>query len=225
MSWLKKLFYPTGCLVCGGTLSGDERCICRHCLPKLPRTEFHLNPGNPAEQLFYGRCEVERCACFCYYERGGDLRHIIHQFKYHDSPRSAWQLGDLYARELLLTGWQKPIDILIPVPLHFLKKNSRGYNQSEWIARGLSNVWQKPIRTDVLRKKRHNTSQTHKSLYERYLNATDSYLLKNEKQLAGKHLLLIDDVLTSGSTLEACVHALKSLPNVKISILTLGFAE
>ncbi|MGL4292353.1 MAG: ComF family protein, partial [Bacteroidales bacterium] len=210
---------------CGNSLINEERCYCLHCNQRLPRTRFHEQAGNLAEQLFYGRCEVERVACFCYFEKGGSFREAIHRFKYHDSPRTAFNLGALYARELQSIGWQVPIDILLPVPLHWIKQLKRGYNQSEWIARGVGSVWQKPIRTDILIKRHHTPSQTRKSIYDRYLNASAGFKLKKKQNLEGKHILLIDDVLTSGSTLEACISALQQIPQVKISILTLGFAE
>ncbi|MEG1585734.1 MAG: phosphoribosyltransferase family protein [Bacteroidales bacterium] len=221
---LRTLFFPRKCLMCANTLSGDETCFCRHCLPRLPRTRFDKQPDNPAEQLFFGKCEIERVACFCYFEKGGTFRNAIHQFKYHDSPKTAFRLGALYAREIA-PEWSDPIDLLIPVPLHWYKQLQRGYNQSEWIARGLASVWHKPIRTDILSKRQNTSTQTRKSIYDRYRNTAQAFRLRSTTPLAGKHILLVDDVLTSGSTLEACAQALQAAEGIKISILTLGFAE
>lgn len=225
ISHITRFLFPAHCLMCGDQLSGDETCFCRHCLPRLPRTNFHLQADNPAEQLFFGKTAIEKAACYCYFEKGGAFRKAIHQFKYHDSPKTAFRLGKLFASELRITGWEGPIDILIPVPLHWIKQMHRGYNQSEWIARGLADVWHKPIYTHILKRERHTSTQTRKSFYDRYLNAGGSFRIRPTTALTGKHILLVDDVLTSGATLEACAQALHSIPGVKISILTLGFAE
>lgn len=217
--------FPDGCLICQRPLGREENCFCRHCDPQLPRTGFHLRPDNPGEQLFFGKCEVERVASFCYFEKGNRFRHTIHRFKYHDSPRTAFRMGAFYAAELARTNWQAPIDIIVPVPLHPVKQFKRGYNQSFWIARGLGSVWHIPVNSHLLRKKANTDTQTRRSLYERYVNAQNSFRKRGNESLQGCHILLVDDVLTSGSTLEACVHAFQWVSDVKISILTLGFAE
>ncbi|MEG1903495.1 MAG: phosphoribosyltransferase family protein [Bacteroidales bacterium] len=222
---LRSLFFPNNCLMCGTLLANQEDCFCLHCAAKLPRTHFHRQPGNPAEQLFYGKCDIERAVSFCYFEKGSRFRKVIHQFKYNDSPRTAFRLGAFYAQELSRTHWQLPVDLIHPVPLHWSKQLKRGYNQSEWIARGLAKTWQKPLHTHITRKQLSTTSQTRKSLYDRYLNTQGSFRLCEPTLLTGKHILLVDDVLTSGSTLEACAHAIHQAAGVKISILTLGFAE
>lgn len=219
------LLFPDGCLLCQRPLTKEESCFCRHCNPHLPRTNFHLTPDNRGEQLFFGKCDVERVASFCYFEKGNQFRQTIHRFKYHDSPATAFRMGAFYAEELAKTNWQTPIDLIIPVPLHPLKLLKRGYNQSEWIAKGLHSVWQIPVNTRLLRKKANTDTQTRRSLYDRYINAQNSFTKRHELPPHVKHLLLVDDVLTSGSTLEACVHALNDASDVKISILTLGFAE
>jgi Predicted amidophosphoribosyltransferases len=146
-------------------------------------------------------------------------------FKYHNSSRTAYRLGMLYGRELMADNWQRPIDLLSPVPLHWLKQLQRGYNQSEWIAQGLSHIWNIPVRTDLLKRRRNTTTQTQKNIYERFLNADEAFEARKNTLLNGRHILLVDDVLTSGSTLCACAEALHATADLKISILTLGFAE
>lgn len=222
---LLKLLYPASCLVCGTPLSGREECICRFCLPHLPHTGFHLQPDNKAEQLFFGKAEIERCACFCYFRKGDRFRELIHEFKYRDNRKAAYRMGRLYARILQADRWDAPFACIIPVPLHPFKKIRRGYNQSEWIARGIASVWQTPLRNDILYKRKATSTQTRKGFFERHANASGSFAVREAPALEGRHILLIDDVLTSGSTLTACIGALRQAANVKISILTLGFAE
>lgn len=222
---LLPLLFPSNCPFCQKPLTIGELSLCRHCDSHLPRTDFHLQPNNPAEQRFYGKQPVERCTCYCYYRKDERLQSLIHQFKYHDNRLLARQLAQKYATEILPSGWHHPIQAIIPVPLHPFKRMSRGYNQSEWIASGLADIWQIPLHSDLLIKERHTSSQTDKSIFERHLNTAHTFRLCKPEQLAGKHILLVDDVLTSGSTLEACIEALLLASNTKISILTLGFAE
>ncbi|MEG1616748.1 MAG: phosphoribosyltransferase family protein [Bacteroidales bacterium] len=219
------LLFPKSCLICENPLCKGEEGVCRYCLGHLPRTNFHLEKDNPAEQLFFGKCEIQQAASFCYFEKGNDLRRLIHEFKYRNNRDVAVQLGALYGRELMRSDWSDGIDLIVPVPLHYYKKIKRGYNQSEYIARGLSSALCKPLCNSVLRKERNAATQTRKTLYDRYLNADRSFSLHNGAKLSGKHLLLVDDVLTSGATLEACANTLLAIPDVKISIITLAFAE
>ena len=222
---MRNLFYPPNCLLCQRPLVRTEQALCAHCLPLLPRTNFHLQQDNPADQLFFGRIPVHKAAAFCFFEKGNHFRSLIHAFKYHHQRNVAYELGRLYAQEIAPSKWHDGIDLLIPVPLYWYKKWKRGYNQSEWIARGIASVWNIPVATENLHKKRNNKTQTRKSLYDRYLNATSTYALKQDTGLIGKHILLVDDVLTSGATLEACASPLLTIPDIKISILTLAFAE
>ena len=219
-----RLFFPEQCRICGTPLLKGELCVCRRCNIRLPRTRFHLKQGNAAEQCFYGKVDIERAACFGYFRKGNDLRNIIHRMKYRDAPHTAYLMGQLYARELMYSGWNTDVDMLIPVPLHPLKEMQRCYNQSEQIARGIASIWGVPVETRVLRKRRHNKSQTKQSHEERYENTFGAFIARQAELIDGRHVVLIDDVLTSGSTLEACAHALRSVANVRISILTIGFA-
>ena len=196
--------------MCDTPLSGDEESVCRFCLPDLPVTRFHLTPDNRAEQLFFGKADIHRCACFCFYRKGDRFRELIHEFKYHDNRKAAYRIGLLYGKMLKNDGWHTPIDQIIPVPLHPLKRIKRGYNQSEWIARGIASVWNIPVLTRVLTKKKVTSTQTKKSLFERHLNTHDTFHTKAEALTDGMHILLVDDVLTSGSTLTACAISIQA---------------
>lgn len=219
------LFYPHICRICGRTLLTHEKFLCLHCIQNIPRTDFHIKESHPAEQLFRGKIETEEVYAFFYFTRNGDYRQLIHQIKYNGEKRCGQYMGSLFAQELVRDGKLQDIDIITPVPLHRSKERRRGYNQSEWIAKGVADVIQKDIHSRLLCRKRKNESQIHKSLYERWLNTRLTFQLDETADIEGKHILLVDDVITTGSTLLACAEALSELKNCKISLLALAIAQ
>ncbi|MDH6306082.1 ComF family protein [Parabacteroides sp. PF5-5] len=221
---LLSLFFPKLCLLCKVPLVQGEEHVCLLCLCDLPHTGFHLQEENPVFHLFTGKTSVVRAAAWLYFEKGGKVQRIIHSFKYHDNKDLARQFGRQMAIALQSSPYYKETDVLLPVPLHPRRERKRGYNQSEWICRGMASVWNKPLCTDVLRRKTASATQTNRSLYDRWLNMQEIFVLHNEHSLEGKHILLIDDVVTSGSTLSACANLLLTIPNVKVSILSLAVA-
>lgn len=222
---LLDIFYPRLCLVCKRSLLGEEKHICAHCLLNIPRTHFHRYKENPAEQLFRGKIRIEDAAAFFLFTQNGDYRHIIHEIKYHGEKECGYMLGAIYAQELIDDHRFGNIDFIVPVPLHKKKQRKRGYNQSEWIARGMADTWGKELRTDLILRNKDNRSQTNKSLYDRWLNTRDVFISQHAETLEGKHLLLVDDVITTGATLEACGQTLIGIKNIKISMIALAFAQ
>lgn len=221
---LLHLFFPKLCMLCQEPLVGGEEHICLKCLTQLPRTEHNYLEENPATCLFVGKAAVERAAAFLRYEKGSHVQQLIHALKYHGNREIGFRLGrmaGLHYHEALRTDLP---DLIIPVPLHPKKKKQRGYNQSEWIARGLTSLLHLPIDTTSLCRLKESTSQTNKQVYERWQNVHDIFAVTSPQLLTGKHILLIDDVITTGSTISACAEALLTVPGVRVSVLAVAMA-
>jgi ComF family protein len=202
-------------------LGENEEQICLQCLCKLPRTLFHRQDDNPLVWFFAGKIPILHATAFLYYRKKNAVSHLTHTFKYRGNKQLAFQLGRLAALEYTPC---RQIDLLIPVPLHPKKEKKRGYNQSEWICMGLASVWNIPVRTDVLRRKTPTSTQTGKLLHDRWRNMQNAFFTENAEVLQGQHVLLVDDVVTSGSTLVACAEALVQIPGVRVSIFALSIA-
>lgn len=218
------LIYPELCVVCNENLLNSEHQICLNCLNDLPRTGYHLLKNNPIEKRFWGKVPIFRGTAFFYFHKGSHFQKVLHSLKYKGNMEVGETLGKYAASDLLESDDFKTIDVIIPVPLHPKKYQLRGYNQSEWIGRGLSVILEKPMDLLTLRRIRENTTQTKKNVYERYENTEGIFEITDKNRLAGKHILLVDDVLTTGSTLEACIRVLLEIENVKVSIFTLAVA-
>ena len=221
---LLDLIYPNLCFICGETLLKSESHICLSCLNNIPRTNYHLLTDNPVEKRFWGRAPIYRGTSFFFFQKGSPFQKLLHELKYKGNKEIGEILGRYAAAELLNSPDFCSIDIIIPIPLHPKRFAQRGYNQSEWIGKGLSAVLDKPQDTNTLKRVKQTTTQTKKSVFERFENTEGIFELSGAKELEGKHLLLIDDVLTTGSTLNAAINTLLNIPNVKISIFTLAIA-
>lgn len=216
------LFFPAVCMVCGEQLVHSEECICLRCLYKLPRTHNFKQRDNAAELLMAGRIPFERIASFCVYAKGGMLPPLIHQLKYHRQQKVGLLLGRVFGEDMLGSDFMKTIDVIIPVPLHPKREKNRGYNQAEVIARGLSESTSLPVMVGNLSRVLFNPTQTKRSKTQRWENVKHIFRVNDPDLLAHKHLLLVDDVITTGSTIEACGIALQGCPEIKISVATLG---
>lgn len=218
------LFFPRTCIVCGNTLEHDEDYLCMQCLMDLPRTNYHLRSDNPIEQMFWGKIPVERATSYLYYRKGSDFRRILHLLKYGGCKELGEAMGRCMALELLPSGFFSGMDVIIPVPLHEKKKALRGYNQSEWIARGVAAVAKIPIDVTSVAREKNTDTQTRKSTFERWENVEGIFRLLDSDTFEGKHILLIDDVLTTGATILACASAFDEVRQIRISVLTLAVA-
>jgi ComF family protein len=218
------LLFPDLCIVCNENLQKNKQHICVNCLYGIPKTNFHLLIDNPIEKRFWGKVPVFRGTAFFYFQKGSPFQKLLHTLKYKGNKEIGEVLGKYAAADLLDSPDFRNVDVIIPVPLHPKRYKKRGYNQSEWIAKGLSEVLNIPQDTITLRRVRENTTQTKKSVFERYENTEGIFGLLDKNTLSGKHVLLVDDVLTTGSTLEACVNELLKSNNVKVSIFTLAVA-
>ncbi len=218
------LIFPRICIVCGDKLIQDEEYICLKCLLHLPRTNFHLHAKNRMEQLFYGRVPVEKAYAYFEFRKGSNYQKILHQLKYKGQKELGEFLGKRFAAELLQSGIFPQIDLICPVPLHPKKEKKRGYNQSFHIAKGLSAQFGVPVIKDNIRRIIQTGTQTKKSRFERWQNVEGIFEVTDPQLFDGKHLVLVDDVITTGATLEACISAILSCSSAKISVLTLAIA-
>lgn len=218
------LFYPRTCVVCERSLVDRERYICLECLLHLPINRNYLHPANEIFNLSNEKISLCQAASYMEYNKEGMGQKIVHAIKYKGDVWLGYYIGTRMAKDISISGFFEDIDYLVPIPLHPLKLKERGFNQSEIIAKGISAVTQIPVETKTLRRLKNNSSQTKKSISERWSNTTDLFSLKNKHFFEGKHVLIIDDVFTSGATLFACAKCFFDIPNVKISILTLAIA-
>ena len=231
MNWLYDLWddfisllFPRLCYACGNQLMRNENLICTECFVVIPRTNYHFIEDNPVAQLFWGRCLIEKAAAFSYYNKGSRIRKLIHNLKYNGIREIGYDLGRLYGLSLKTSGFINDIDIIIPVPLHPLKERIRGFNQSETISMGIADVTRLPVDIKSLARILVSVTQTKRSRYERWTNVEGIFQVIDSKSIMGKHILLVDDVITTGSTIESCANELLRIEGVKVSVVALAFA-
>ena len=220
------LIAPRACPVCGQRLTVGEEVICARCNLHLPRTHFAANAyENEMAKLFWGRIPIERAAALFYYEAGSEVSRIIYDLKYHHHPEIGWEMGRLAAQECARDAFFEGIDMIVPIPLAKRRERQRGYNQSTEIARGVAHATGLPIRSKVVRRIRFEGSQTQQSLQGRHENVEGVFELCWKADVQGKHILLIDDIVTSGATIVSCANELRKGGAAHFSILSLGFAK
>jgi ComF family protein len=231
MNWLYDLWddfisllFPRLCYACGNQLMRNESLICTECFVVIPRTNYHFIEDNPVAQLFWGRCLIEKAAAFSYYNKGSRIRKLIHNLKYNGIREIGYDLGRLYGLSLKTSGFINDIDIIIPVPLHPMKKRIRGFNQSETISMGIADATHLPVDIKSLARILVSATQTKRSRYERWTNVEGIFQVIDSETIMGKHVLLVDDVITTGSTIESCTNELLKIEGVKVSVVALAFA-
>lgn len=217
-----ELLFPVNCAGCNAPLQGEEKNLCLHCITNLPLTHNWKNRVNPTYKKMYGRFALEYANSFLYFTKSGLTQHLIHQFKYRNRKDLAVYLGYLFGQHLLKSTWINEIDTLLPIPLHPKKERQRGYNQSAHLALGITEATRIPTLEGVLIKAKNTPTQTRKSIIERVENVRDTFRVEDYAILKGKHILIVDDVLTTGSTIESAAFELLQIEDVKISFATLG---
>ena len=223
---LLDLISPRLCVVCGQRLTVSEDVICTKCNLHLPRTDFHQDPyENEMAKLFWHQIPVERATALFYYESHAETANILYELKYKNHPEVGEVMGRLMAKELQPSGFFDGIDGIVPIPLAKKRQRQRGYNQSLEIARGISAITSLPIYNKVVRRNVFEGSQTSKGRWERNENVEGVFKLKDASAIQGKHLLMVDDVVTTGATVIACVQELCKADNVKVSVIALGFSK
>jgi len=219
------LFYPRLCVGCGNALQQREQHLCLYCMMHLPETNFHKQKDNPLVNIFAGRVRVREVTSWLYYKKGNTVQQILHALKYKGKKELGAFLGENYGKIIIQEPRFQTVDFIIPIPLHPKKQRKRGYNQSEWIAKGLSAGMGKPYRTDVLRRAQFTDTQTRKSRFNRWENVKEVFEATPNESVYGKHLLVCDDVLTTGATMEAAISKLLTIPGVTVSVVTLATAQ
>ena len=219
------IIFSKTCAHCGVQLISHETALCLSCIQKMPLSNNYDQPNNAAEIRIAGRFPFERVATYALYTKGGVLQPLIHKLKYKNKRDIGIDLGYAFGCEISGSQFISPVDLIVPVPLHIKKERKRGYNQAMMIATGLSNSTGIPISTGNLLRTLHNPTQTKLSAKQRWENVAGIFCVKNPAEFENKHLLLVDDIITTGSTLEACAHAIEHCSNVKISIAVIGMAD
>lgn len=219
------LFYPNLCLACGDHLQIKGDIMCVSCNYKTPQTDFHIHKENEFTEHFWGRLQLYSGAALFKFTKGGRAQELLHALKYKNKPIVGVKLGELYGYKLKESPLFSSINYIIPVPLHPRKKHRRGYNQSAQFARGLASSMKIATAENILRRNVYTETQTKKSRIERMNNVANVFELFSPQKLENKHLLLVDDVITTGATLEACANKLLTIKGVQISMATIAIAR
>ncbi len=219
------LFFPNHCLGCSNSLYKGEEILCTRCILELPKTKYHEQIDNTIKSRLSGRLPLAHAMAFLKFRKTGVVQHLLHQLKYNNHPEVGIRLGKIYGKELADSGYGKDFDLIIPIPLHPSRKRRRGYNQSAKFAEGLSSSMQIPWDESIAERKIKTKTQTRKTKIERWENVKDVFFIKHPEKIVNKRILLIDDVITTGATLEACGHQLLNHGCSELSIACLAEAQ
>lgn len=217
------LLFPHICDGCGSDLLSKDSSLCLRCMEALPQTDFELHPGNPVEKKFYGRLPLANATAQYYFSKESLIQQLVHQVKYRNNRELGLQLGRLIGDVLKKSG-RFNADIMIPLPLFPVKERKRGYNQSTLLCEGIAEHLNIPILQNVITRPQHTETQTKKGRIERWKNMEGKFVLTNPDVIENKHVLLVDDVITTGATLEACGSELLKAVNVKLSLAALCYS-
>ena len=217
------LCYPKLCAACHNTLVKNESAICTACIIHLPKTNYHLDLENPLNKIFWGRVPIEMVAAYYFFNKGNKVQKLLHELKYKGNKSVGEKIGVLYGYELLGSPVFSSIDFIMPVPLHPKKLKKRGYNQSEWFANGLGQSMNIPVSTTIIYRNTDSATQTKKSRFNRWENVAEIFGVSTPELINNKHILLVDDVVTTGATIEACAKILKE-HHAKVSVVSIACA-
>ena len=225
MKWISDLLdfiFPRHCIVCGEILSSGEKDICVNCLVSLPLIDEQRRAE--IEKVFWGIVQVERAVSYIYYRKGSPYNRLLYYLKYKERPEVGVRLAVAAAKELAPTGFFDGVELIVPLPLSRKKLRRRGYNQCDYIARGISEVAGVPVVKDCVQRTVANETQTHKNRDERWRNVQGIFAVTNVEALRGRHVLLVDDVLTTGATLASCAATLVAA-GCRVSLFTLAYSS
>ncbi|TND10294.1 MAG: putative amidophosphoribosyltransferase [Bacteroidetes bacterium] len=219
------LIYPQLCPACDGPVYRHEKSLCTACIHSLPRTGYHLQAGNPVSRLFYGRVPLEAAAAFLVFQKDGRVQQMIHQLKYKGNRGVGVESGALFGTDLKKSPLFADVSCVIPVPLHSSKLRKRGYNQAACFAEGIASSMQISCDTGSLIRRKATATQTRKNRFDRWQNVEEVFAIGESAHLENRHILLVDDVITTGATLEACAVKLLEIPGTRVSIAALAAAS
>lgn len=221
---LVQTLFPSTCACCGDILMPGEKQLCIKCLADLTATRYTSHNDNRTERLLGGRIAFSKATSIFIFRHGNTVQKTVHAMKFHGDSDLCLLMGRQMGLELLASGRFDDIDLLIPVPLHWWRRLRRGYNQSELLCRGIAQVMHREVNTRALRRHRYTHQQSLQASSDREKNVQGAFSLRRPDDLAGRHILLVDDVLTTGATISSCCDALKNVNNLKISIATFSIA-
>ncbi len=224
LSGFAELFVPRRCAGCDTTLLRLEKCLCPECMIELPLTRFHDDPHNRVEQLFKGRVQLVAASALLHFNAKGRVQHILHRIKYKQDREAGVFMGKLMGEALKNCERFATVDTLLAVPLHKKKERTRGFNQSQLLVEGVQEVWPLDSAGRELMRVVRTPSQTKRGRLDRWLNVKEAFHLPDPEALRGKHVLIVDDVVTTGATIEGCVKALEAVPDLRISLFTAACA-
>lgn len=218
------LLFPHICTGCGSDILHEESVLCMRCIDAMPETNFELHPNNPVEKTFWGRLPLAGATAQFYFTKESLIQHLMHQFKYKGNKELGMQLGRIMG-EQLKKSCRFEADALIPLPLFPAKEKRRGYNQATVLCEGMAEAMKIPVLDKIISRPQHTETQTKKGRIERWKNMEGKFILADADAIKNKHLLLVDDVVTTGATLEACGNELLKAENVRLSLATLCIAS
>jgi ComF family protein len=219
------LFFPRYCMACSESLVKGEDILCTGCILELPKTDYHLQEGNPIEGKLVGRIPVKYAWAFLKFRKKGTVQHLLHQLKYNNHPEIGVALGKVFGKILSDSGFTGAFDLIVPVPLHKSRLLKRGYNQSSKFAEGLSSSLKIPWDESISIRRERTSTQTKKSRMQRWENVKDVFTVSQNDRIFGKRILLVDDVITTGATLEACGQHLITSGCAELSIAVIAEAQ
>jgi ComF family protein len=225
-SWIDPVFwlyFPKNCPTCGRPLRLFGANICGRCSQNLPETHFFEAPNNPIEKIFYGRLPISAGAAAWYFHKNSALQALLFQLKYKSNKDVGLFIGKQMGALLAASERFASIDALVPVPLHPQALSKRGFNQAALICEGIGQVWHKPVLTGAIARTKHTSTQTKQTRAERWDNMEDAFTIKDPTSINGKHLLIIDDVITTGATIEACGKTLLTIKDVRVSVAAAAY--
>lgn len=220
---LRTLIFGHRCLICGESISDESLSICNRCRLDIPLTNYITQENNPVKERFDGLVAVERASAMYFYVSSSRWQELIHRFKYSGKWQLAYAMGRWYGALLKESGLYDDVDVIVPVPLHPLKILKRGYNQSRYIADGMAKQMSVNVDARSVRRVRNNPSQASRSASDRWENVEALFGVRSVEALRGKHILLVDDVLTTGATITSCIKAIQdTVSDCKISVAALS---
>lgn len=222
---IRSLFFPKTCNCCDQELYGTENCVCTSCRHELPVTNFHIYNDTTIKKVFYGRLNIENATALLYFEKKGSVQQLMHNLKYRGHSHISNVLGEWLGTDLSTIESYQNIDVVIPVPIHPKKRRTRGYNQVTGFGQALASHLNASYREDILLKSKNTKTQVFKGRFKRSDEVLDAFSLGIDTSISGKHILLCDDILTTGATIEACALQLLKTPNIKLSIAVMAIAQ